>query len=91
MEDEEELMIMDTNNKRKRDEVARGSRKRKMIHCPEKREHSPTVSRRTQNQEGFYSEDWDESKQEEDKWQRISQMAEDFTDGVSWQMPGDKS
>ena len=38
------------------------------------------VSRRTWNPDGFYSEDWDESKQEEDewqipdKWQRISQM-----------------
>ena len=35
----------------------------------EKREHSPTVSRRIQNPEGFYSEDWDEDKQEEDEWQ----------------------
>ena len=46
----------------------------------EKREHSPTVSRRIQNPEGFYSEDWDEDKQEEDEWQtpdkfqKISQM-----------------
>ena len=38
------------------------------------------VSRRTRNPEGFYSDDWDKSKQEEDewqipdKWQRISQM-----------------
>ena len=44
------------------------------------REHSPRVSRRTRNPEGFYSEDWDESIQEEDewritdKWQRILQM-----------------
>ena len=47
---------------------------------PEKRVHSPTVSRRIQNPEGFYSEDWNEVQQEEDKWQRpdkwqgISQM-----------------
>ena len=47
---------------------------------PEKRGHSPTVSRRVQNSEGFNSEDWDEIQQEEDewqvpdKWQRISQM-----------------
>ena len=46
----------------------------------EKCEHSPTVSRRTQNQAGFYAEDWDELQQEDDewqvpdKWQRISQM-----------------
>ena len=41
---------------------------------------SPTVSRRTQNPAGFYYNDWDEFKQEEnewqtpDKWQRISQI-----------------
>ena len=34
---------------------------------PERCEHSPTVSRRTWNPEGFYSKDWDESKQEEDE------------------------
>ena len=47
---------------------------------PEKRKHSPMVSRRTQNPAGFYSEDWDELQPEEDewqipdKWQSISQM-----------------
>ena len=52
----------------------------------EKREHSPTVSRRIQNPEGFYSKDWDEDKQEEDEWQtpdkfqKISQMV--FRNGV---------
>ena len=60
----------------------RGHKKRRKeddIH-PEEHEHSPTVSRRTQNPAGFYSGDnWDESKQEDewqmpDKWQRISQM-----------------
>ena len=46
----------------------------------EKRGHSPTVSRRIQKQEGFYSKDWDKDQQEEDdwqapdKWQKISQM-----------------
>ena len=40
----------------------------------------PPLSRRIQNLEGFYSEDWNEFQQEEDKWQapdkwqRISQM-----------------
>ena len=42
--------------------------------------HSPFVSWRIQNPEGFYSEDWDDYKQDEDDWQRpdnfqkISQM-----------------
>ena len=60
----------------------RGSQKRRKEDDirPKKREHSPVVSRRTRNPEGFYSEDWDESKQEEDEWQiqdkwlRILQM-----------------
>ena len=52
-----------------------GGRKR-----PEKCGLLPTVSRRTQNPGGFYSDDWNEVKQEEDewqapdKWQRILQM-----------------
>ena len=65
MEDKEELMITETDNKQKRDEVAHGARKQRKeddIH-PEKHEHSPTVSRRTRNPDRFYSEDWDESKQ----------------------------
>ena len=47
---------------------------------PEKHAHLATVSQRTQNPEGFYSEDWNEALQEEDewqtpdKWQRIAQM-----------------
>ena len=68
--------------KRRRDEIARGWRKRRKEDniCAEKREHSPTTSRRTQNPEGFYSEDWNEDQQEEDEWQvpdkfqKISQM-----------------
>ena len=71
MEDVEELMITETDNKRKRDEVVPGHRKRWKEDdiCLEKRENFPMVSRRTQNPEGFYSKDWDESKQEEDEWQ----------------------
>ena len=51
-----------------------------------KQEHSSIVSGRIQNPEGFYSEDWDEDKQEEDEWQtpdkfqKISQMV--FCNGV---------
>ena len=64
-------MIKETDNKQKRDEVVGGHRKqwKEDDIRPGKCEHSPTVSRRTQNPEGFYSKDWDESKQEEDKWQ----------------------
>ena len=82
MEDKKELIINETDNTLKRDEVVRGHRKqwKEDDICPEKSEHSPMVSRRAQNSEGFYSEDWDESEQEEDewqmpdKWQRVSQM-----------------
>ena len=35
----------------------------------EKRIHSPILSQRLRNPEGFYSEDCDEEKQEEDEWQ----------------------
>ena len=67
--------------KQRRDEISQGPKKRRKEDNirAEKREHSPTVSR-TQNPEGFYSEDWDEDKQEEDEWQtpdkfqKISQM-----------------
>ena len=69
-------------DKQRRDEISQGQRKRRKEDdiLAEKREHSPTVSRRIQNPEGFYSEDWDEDKQEEDEWQipdkfqKISQM-----------------
>ena len=42
--------------KRRRDEIARGRRKQRKEDDirVEKREHSPTTSRRTQNPEGFY-------------------------------------
>ena len=72
--------------KRMRDEISRSRRKRRKeddIHAG-KREHSPTESGWMQNPEGFYSEDWDEDKQEEgqipDTFQKISQMV--FRDGI---------
>ena len=74
--------------KRMRDEISQGQRKRRKednIHA-EKQEHSPTLSCRMGNPEGFYSEDWDEDKQEEDEWQipdkfqKISQMV--FRNGI---------
>ena len=75
-------MIMDAATKQKRDEVARGRRKQRSEDDirPEKREHFPTASWRTQNPTGFYSEDWDKLQQKyiewqvPEKWQRISQM-----------------
>ena len=74
--------------KRRRDEVARGRRKQRKEDniCAEKQEHSPSTSKRMQNPEGFYSQDWDDDQQEEDEWQvpekfqRISQMV--FRNGV---------
>ena len=48
--------------------------------------HSPNLSWRIKNPEGFYPADWDEDKQEEDEWQtpnkfqKISQMV--FCNGV---------
>ena len=73
---------------RMRDEISQGRKKwRKEDDIwAEKTEHSPTVSRRMQNPEGFYSKDWDEDKQEEDEWQipdkfqKISQMV--FRNGI---------
>ena len=71
MEDEEGMMITETDTKRKRDKVAQGRRKRRKEDniCLEKPKHSPTVSLRAQNPAGFYLEDWDELQQEEDEWQ----------------------
>ena len=82
MEAQDGRMIMEVAIKLKRDEVACGRRKRQREDDirPEKREHSLTVSWRTQNPAGLYLEDWDELQQEEyewqapHKWQRISQM-----------------
>ena len=83
--------------KTRRDEVARGRRKRRNEDniCAKKQEHSPTTLRRMWNPEGFYSKDWDDDQQEEDEWQvpdkfqRISQMV--FRNGVLESHPeGDK-
>ena len=82
MEDGDILLENMRPDKWRRDEISRGWRKRRKEDNiqAEKREHSPTVSRRIQNPEGFFSKDWDENKQEEDEWQtpdkceKISQM-----------------
>ena len=71
MEDEDVLPEAAGSTKRKQDEVAQGRRKRWKEDDirPEKGGHSPKVSWRIQNPDGFYSEDWNEVQQEEDKWQ----------------------
>ena len=82
MEDEDVWPATEAEIKQKINGVAQGRRKqqKKEDIGMQKCEHSPTVSRRTQNPEGFYSEDWNEAQQPEDewqmpdKWQRISQM-----------------
>ena len=82
IEDKDVRPATEVADKRKIDEEAWGQRKQQKgddIH-PKKHEYSPTVSRRTRNPEGFYSEDWNEAQQEEDEWQisdvwqRISQI-----------------
>ena len=97
MNDREILAENMKPEKRRSNEVARGRRKRRKEDdiCAEKREHSPSTSKRTRNPEGFYSENWNDDKQEEDKWQvpdkfqRISQMV--FCNGVLESHPvGDK-
>ena len=77
MEDEDVPPATEATVKRKIDDVAQGWRKwqKKDDISPEKRAHLLTLSRRTRNPEGFYSEDWNEVQHEEDdKRQRISQM-----------------
>ena len=61
METKDGRMIPEVATKRKRDKVAHGRRKRWREDDirPEKREHSPRVSRRTCNPARFYSEEWD--------------------------------
>ena len=56
---------------RKRDEVARGLRKRRNKEDirADKRMHSPTKSRRIHPPQGFYAENWTEDQQEEDNYQ----------------------
>ena len=87
--EEGDILPEDTRpDKRKRDEISRGWRKQSKEDDirAEKREHSPTVSWRRQNPKGFYFEDWNKDKQEEDEWQapdkfqKISQMV--FRNGV---------
>ena len=88
MEDGDILPEDMRTDERRRDEISREQRKRRKEDDirTEKREHSPTISRRVQNPEGFYSKDWDKDKQEEDEWQapdkfqKISQMV--FCNGV---------
>ena len=75
--------------KRKREEISRGRRKRRHEEDirVDKREHIPTESCRVHHPQGFYSEEWNEDQQEEDdyqspdKFQRISNMV--FLNGVS--------
>ena len=82
METKDGGMIPEAAAKQKRDELAGGRRKQQREECirQEKGEHSPMVSWRTRNPVEFYSEDWDELQQQDDKWQvpdkrqRISQM-----------------
>ena len=68
MEDKDVRPATEAAVKRKIDEVAQGRRKQRKENYirPEKPEHSPTVSWRTRNSEGFYSEDWNETLQEEE-------------------------
>ena len=78
-----DVLPKDTGStKQRRDEISRGRRKQRKEDDirPEKRGHSPSVSQRVHNPEGFYSEDWNEDQQEEDEWQKISQMV--FHKGV---------
>ena len=89
MMDDGEILVDDIRTgKRSREETFRGRRKRRKEDDirAEKREHSPSIVKRTRNPEGFYSEYWDDEQQEEDQWQipdkfqRISQMV--FRNGV---------
>ena len=82
MEEEDVLPEATGSTKQRTDEISRGRRKRRKEDniWLEKQGHSPTVSRRIQNPEGFYSEDWDKDQlvedvwQAPDKWKIISQM-----------------
>ena len=59
MEDKDGGPATEAAVQQKIDEVAQGWRKQRKVDdiCLEKCEHSPTVSWRTRNPEGFYSED----------------------------------
>ena len=69
MEEEDILPEATGSTKRRRDEIFIGQRKRRKKEdiWPEKPGHSPTVSWRIKNTEGFYSEDWNEVQQGEDE------------------------
>ena len=77
MEEEDVLPKATGSTKWRRDEISRGQRKqRKEDHIrPEIQEHPPTVSRRIQNPEGFYSEDWDKDQQEDGECQIIGRKS----------------
>ena len=93
MDDENSLTVDMRPEKRKREEISRGQRKR--IYEEDLRgdkcEHSPTESGRVHPPRGFYSEEWDEELQDEDdyqapdKFQRILRMV--FPNGVSGDPP----
>ena len=69
MEDKDIQPVTEAAVKQKIHEVTWGRRKQRKEDDinPEKHEHSPTVSWRTRNSEGFCSEDWNEALQEEDE------------------------
>ena len=68
MEDGEILEEYTRPEKRRRDEVAQGRRKWRKEDAirAEKQELFSSTSKRTQNPEGFYSENWNDDQQEED-------------------------
>ena len=82
LDNEDFLLEAEGYTKWKKDEVALGRIKRQKENeiRPEKSLHLPSASMRTHNPERFYSDDWNEVKQEEeewqepDEWQRILQM-----------------
>ena len=92
--DDGEILVDDIRTgKRSREETFRGRRKRRKEDDirAEKREHSPSVVKRTRNPEGFYSEYWENKQQEGDQWQipdkfqKISHMV--FRNGVLERYP----
>ena len=82
MDEEKSLTVDMRPEKRKREEISRGQRKRRYEEDlrGDKGEHSLTESRRVHPPQGIYSEEWDEDLQDEDdyqapdKFQRISRM-----------------
>ena len=59
MEEKDVLPKATGSTKRKRNEISQGRKKQKIDNIrPEKQGRSPTVSRRIQNPEDFYSEGW---------------------------------